>query len=384
MGDFLKTVFEGVSSLIPAQDPNNPLPTPPPSFIEYPLAFLGGIGQHPKAGPVTRGLSGLSGFAGQEMARRRNDPLDRVLPVAERVIRAIGDVNIPGAIVPSQTIPEPPSFTGVESQLPPVPPNYPAFQSSRKAVNLAEARPHLSPQITRELAALQLFYPQTVQREDLFIDPLKEQQRQLGEIALKKGPIEIREAARKETEAIAQRGREDRARELSAQFMSTLQPTDKDYAQKAVRGLTRIAAQTGAQDVKGLITEFLNLNTAEINLEIQKSRAAELANYRKITQSGIEARAKIETELKALNQARLVTQTQIADIDKKMDLNFGSRDKEMQAYLKVLEKRRVQLTKKLREIEDKASSLAGVSSDEKAKEEFRKAMQGMLTGYSGE
>lgn len=100
MGDLLQKVVEGISGNM-APDPNNPFPTPPPNFIEYPLAFLGGIGQHPQAGPVTRGLSGLAGFTGQEIAKRRTDPFQRALAASQAGIEAAKGITVP---VPGQTL----------------------------------------------------------------------------------------------------------------------------------------------------------------------------------------------------------------------------------------------------------------------------------------
>lgn len=101
MGDLLQKAFEGISSTM-APDPNNPFPTPTPGFGEYVAALLGGIGQHPRAGPVTRGIGSLAGFTGQEMARRRTDPLQRALAASQAGIEAAKGITVPVPGVPEQ------------------------------------------------------------------------------------------------------------------------------------------------------------------------------------------------------------------------------------------------------------------------------------------
>ena len=165
MGDLLQKAMEGISGAM-APDPNNPFPVPPPSFIEYPLAFLGGLGQHPRAGPVTRGLSALSGFAGQEMGRRRADPMGRILPVAQEVVQGLRDVTLPGQTLqvggPVPATPPPGLLQGrPPTEFPEEPPTFDL--PGQKATSIEQARQYLSPALGQKFAALQLAAPQTLQ-----------------------------------------------------------------------------------------------------------------------------------------------------------------------------------------------------------------------------
>ena len=414
-----------------AGNPNDPFPAKPPSFTE--MLHRGLAASLPPAGQMQVANTGLgrtvgtglrlggslAGIVGEEMGKRRQDPLGRILPLAERVTGALGDVRIPEISVPGQQVifapPGPPespfglekpsqnfamppglSLTGGEggfaqppglSTLPPqgVGLTMPGIESSRRARSLAEAAPRLSAENKRGLIALQLAAPQTIKGEDLFLDPIPEQTRQLNELKLRAAPIEMREAERKRELSIADEARKNNFRQQAAAFMSGLDRSDKNYTQKVARGLLDIAARTDVQDTKSLLAEFINMNNAEVRLEIQKGQAAALANYRATVQKAITEREKNRTRMQSLNATGLAIQRQIQDIDKKLDAGFIANTKQetedQKKYTAELNRRRKKLMDNLAEIQNKVSGMAGIESGTAGLAEFQKAMQDMAAGY---
>lgn len=375
-------------------NPNDPFAPAAPSMTE--ILLRGIAGALPPPGQLrvrdtglgrTAGLGlrlggSLAGIIGEEMARRRADPLGRILPVAQEVVTGLRNVQVPGENLqiggPAPVAPPPGLFQArAPTEFPGEPPELQL--PGRKAASIEEARQYLDPALGTKFAALELAAPQTLQRA--FPDAIKEQQRQLNEFALKKAPIEVSEAQRKQQEAVADQAREDQFRARAQSFMSILDPKAKDYARQAANGLAKIAAEVGVLGKTGLFGEFMNLANAEVRLEIQKAQAATLAEYRKLQRESVEERTKKARELQGLNATRLSIQNQITNIDKKLDMVIGTTDKAEAARAAQMAKQRDRLMKDLQAVQERAAGVAGLESDTNALLEMQKMMQGIIAGY---
>src|SRR3990167_689689 len=367
---------EYIQSLM-GSNPNDPFAPTPPSMTEILLRGLAGslppVGQMQvrntglgrTVGTGLRLGGSLAGIIGEEMSKRRQDPLGRVLPVAQDVITGLRDVRLPGQTLdvggPVPSTPPPSLFQArAPMEFPGEPPQLDI--PGRKAASIEEARQYLSPALSNKFTALQYAAPQTLQHA--FPDAIKEQQRQLNEFALQKAPIEVTEARRKQEEGVAEKAREDQFRAKARTYMAILDPTAKDYARQAATGLAKIAAESGVLGKTGLFGEFMNLASAEIRLEIQKAQAAVLAQHRKTVQGNIEDRTKKNMELKALNLQGLTIQRQITDIDRRIDT--AGYQEGMEGMVKNLNKRRERLMADLAEVQEKATALSGGASSNAA------------------